>query len=314
MRALTLAILFLTALLAGCAGGPGTITMREGLADARAAAQDWGDNVELAGALAIEPFKRAEDRDDDGTLRGEFVTHLDSDPGDGRAPGWLYAFTADDGRCIFVALAAGLGVLAEGWEECDAVGDQASPLPDGVLDSDSVASILSDLEGWPRRDDATTATWALGMEDGSAYWAVTSSNQTSYAMAVVDALTGNATLVDSGRQGEFMVDGEETAPTSTGDSHVSGSGQVVTVATPFSLTIDVGGDGAVMLITASMQTSLVGQGDLLVIDEGGATVFQDSFSGQKDFEVHDVAAGTYELRIEHGNAALNPAIEAYAFW
>jgi hypothetical protein len=306
----SVAALFVLAAVAGCLAAPGqTMTMRDGLSDARAAAEDWWDNLQFAFAGAIEPFKRIEDRDGDGTLRGEYVTHLDGNPGDGRAPGWIYGFLADDGRCVLVVLAAGLGVLAEGWEECDA--DDVAPLPANVLDSDDVAALLADFEGWPVPDKSTLATWELLAEpEGDAYWLVMSSNETTAAAAAVDAVTGNITLLEPGFFGP-AAPGE--AGTSYDSAYAWGSGPAVTVATPFTMDLEVG-PGATLGVTASISSSVMGPATLVVEAPSGEVVFEDPFVGSTSTELQLDEAGTYQVRIEHGNVALSPSLSLFAIW
>ncbi len=314
MRFLLAAMVALaTVSVSGCFAGSGEpISLRDGLGDARDAAAAWGSNPAFAGAFAIEPFKRIQDTDDDGTVRGEFITHLDSKPGDGRAPGWVYLFITEDGRCVGIALASGLGVLAEGWEECE--DDDLIEVPDGFLDSVAVAGILSDLEGWPTADESTTMMWGLEAdEEEGAYWLVTSSNMTLFATAAVDALTGEATLLDEESMDDVLFAEEGMAADEMQTSWVYGSAQTVTVATPLEVDLEVG-DEATVAIAATIGTSVVGQATLLVVAPDGSTVYDEDFVGDTDATIDLVEAGVYTLRITHGNAALSPTIEATATW
>lgn len=306
MRNALLALLALTAAwTAGCVGSPGeTLTMRDGLGDARAAGGQWGDDLQLTGAMAIEPFRRVVDEDEDGTVRGEFVTHLDRSPGDGRAPGWLYAFLADDGRCVYVAWAAGLGSLAEGWEDCGE-DDEAEvlPLPDGILDSDDVADLLAAHADWPEADDSATLTWDLFTDDdGVALWEVSFSNATQSATAVVDARSGNVTVDE---EGSFLGGSFESAS-------ATASAAAVTPVTPLVLSIDLG-DDAYLSVTASAQTSLVGLTDLVVVGPGGEITRQD-IPGTLSITLEGLPEGPYEIRIEHDNVALTPTLVVGASW
>lgn len=310
---LALMVALATISVSGCFAGSGEpISLRAGLGDARDAAAAWGSNPAFAGAFAIEPFKRIQDTDEDGTVRGEFITHLDSKPGDGRAPGWVYLFITEDGRCVGIALASGLGVLAEGWEECEE--DDLTVVPSEFLDSVAVAGILSDLEGWPTADDATTMTWALEAdEEEGAYWLVTSSNMTQSVAAAVDALTGEATVIDEAWADDVLFAEEGMAADEVQSSRVYGSAQTVTVATPLEVDLEVG-DEATVTIAAIIGTSVVGQATLLVVAPDGSTVYDEDFLGDTEATLDLVEAGTYTLRITHGNAALSPSIEATATW
>ncbi|HJQ93191.1 MAG TPA: hypothetical protein VJ874_02775, partial [Candidatus Thermoplasmatota archaeon] len=185
---LTLVAALLAAVSAGCIGAPGkTMTAREGLDDARSVAEGWAEGRELGllGIMAVEPFKHIQSTDEAGEVEAEFVTHLDGNPGDGNAPGWVYGFF-DGERCIVVMLAAGLGVLAEGYETCADADVQAGEgfeeetdegigpdlVGDWSIDSSEVADILADEEDWPDLGDDGTYFWGLFPDDGQTVWVV----------------------------------------------------------------------------------------------------------------------------------------------
>jgi hypothetical protein len=302
---LALVAAFLVAAVAGCIGAPGqTMTMRDGLGDAREAAEAWGDGLRFAFAAAVEPFKHIEDRDRDGTLRGEYVTHLDGNPGDGRAPGWIYGFLADDGRCVSIVLAAGLGVLAEGWEECDA--DEVAPLPANVLDSDEVAALLKADGRWITPDKSTVMTWTLASEDeGEAYWLVWGSNQTAAMAAVVDAVHGNVSFIDADADGTIFESGSETA---------FASAPLLTPVSPLSVSLDLEGDGGALHVSAAVSTSVVGLAMLRVIAPNGDVLLAESVPGSADFELAGLPPGRYEARLEHSNVAMMPSLTLTSFW
>lgn len=315
---LALASLLALALVAGCVGTPGEPRgLKAGLDDARDAAAVWGPSPNLLGAFAIEPFKRLTETDDEGTLRGEFVTHLDGSPGDGRAPAWVYVFLSDDDRCIFIALAGGLGVLAEGWEDCTDWADEEeiATVPGGFLDSTEVADILRGTDGWPAAGEDTLVTWELEAEGNVTYWTVTYDGPEDGSFAVVDAMTGEVLELEAGPWDEVEVEpfvGSEV-PSDYETTHAWGSGTLVTVATPFSLEVEIDGDLASLEVTASVQTSVVGQATLRVSGPAG-DVLVEPFTGSTSFNLDGLPAGTYMFTIEHGNAALAPSLDVYAIW
>lgn len=217
---LTLLAALLAALSAGCIGAPGkTMTAREGLDDARSAAEGWaeGRDLGLLGIVAVEPFKHIQSTDEaTGEVDAEFVTHLDGNPGDGKAPGWVYGFF-DGERCIVVMLAAGLGVLAEGYETCSepfdgleedagedagarsSRGEDDDPevVGDWAFDSNEVAQILGAEEQWPDLGEDGTYLWGLFPDEGKTVWVVGGIGEDGETVeAVVDATTGEVVEIE----------------------------------------------------------------------------------------------------------------------
>lgn len=245
---LTLTAILVAAVSAGCIGAPGkTMTAREGLDDARAVAEGWaeGRDLGLLGIVAVEPFKHIQSTDEDGEVDAEFVTHLDGNPGDGNAPGWIYGFFNGE-RCIVVVLAAGLGVLAEGYETCaefdtevdvgdgeadgDGEGDEEDSggsggsgpdvVGDWSVDSNEVAEILAGEEEWPDLGDDGTYFWGLFGDDGETVWVVGGIGEDGESVeAVVDAQSGEVIAVEhvpaDDLEGFF---GGETTPSEPGGS------------------------------------------------------------------------------------------------
>jgi hypothetical protein len=210
----TLVAVLAASLFAGCLGAGGeTMTARDGLADARSAAEAWadGEDLELIGAVAVEPFKRIS-YEEDGETQAEYVTHLDGNPGDGRAPGWAYGFYTGE-RCISIVLAAGLGVLAEGFERCD--GD-VETMPDWSVDSDEAAEILGGEEDWPDLGEDGTYFWGLSNDDGTALWMVGASGEDGETVfATLDASSGEVLEIvhDAGGDYEGLLGGSgESTP------------------------------------------------------------------------------------------------------
>jgi hypothetical protein len=228
MRILLVAAL-LAASFAGCLGASGKpMTLRDGLGEAEGAARSWADGKEarLVGAAAVEPFKHLDHTK--GGRHAEFVTHLDGAPGDGKAPGWMYGFVAGD-RCIVVVLAAGLGVLAEGYETCDPA--DAKPLPAWSVDSDRVASILAGREDWPRPGDGTLYFWELSAKEERPVWSVNAqSADGGGATALVDAANGTVLLLEKHamrQEAPRTLEAQAPVDTSHGTQSHSGSATVL---------------------------------------------------------------------------------------
>src|ERR1051326_3298534 len=155
MRAtLLLTAALLAAALAGCTSAGKAMTARDGLAEAMDTAAKWADgkDPQLVAAAAIEPFRHATYDSPDGRDHAEYETRLDSAPGDGRPPGWLYGLRAGD-RCITVVLAAGLGVLADGYQTCAKGQQEMDALGSWSIDSDRAATLLAGNGAWPQPAD-----------------------------------------------------------------------------------------------------------------------------------------------------------------
>ena len=323
---LTLVAVLLASLVAGCIGAPGkTMTARDGLGDATDAAKAWGEgqDLQLIGIVAIEPFKRINHTSPDGSESGEFITHLDGNPGDGRAPGWVYGFLAGD-RCVGVVLAAGLGVLAEGYETCAELGDLATDdssdqvfVGDWSVDSDEAASRLHDHEEWPETGDDWTFFWALmpGDEDVGALWFVEGSGQDGLEVeAMVDAQSGevleiNVENQDYGLFGPVEV-GPEGAPGQDGQNgftSVHAEAQPMVVAgVPESIEVELEGNGGYLIAQASVQASANIVGMMRVVLSGPDGVIEDEGlsnlgSSSATFEYGDLPPGTYTLSLEPNN-------------
>lgn len=320
LRPLPILATLLFALLAGCAGAPGeTLTARGGLGDAEDAAKAWaeGEDLHLLGIVAVEPFQRINWTDGDEES-GEFVTHLDGNPGDGRAPGWAYGFLAGD-RCIGIVLAAGLGVLAEGYETCE--GDDT--VGDWEVDSNEVAEILGARDDWPDLGPDGSYFWSLEADDGEALWTVAGSDQDGESVAaVVDAESGEVLMVERDLGEDFDV--FEPGPgSSTGAPGGSGSAEdqdsATTLAAGESLVaeVDLGGVGALVLdlsARASVQgMTLRVEGPAGVIDEGPAGgMLSNEYQEQRMYA--DLVPGHYTVTLTADGVTLFPSVLAMAYW
>jgi hypothetical protein len=316
---LLLTATLLLALLAGCAGAPGkTLTARGGLPDAEDAAKKWadGERLHLIGLVAVEPFQRINWTDEDGGS-GEFVTHLDGTPGDGKAPGWAYGFLAGE-RCIGIVLAAGLGVLAEGYSTCDG----EDPVGDWPVDSDEAASILGRRGDWPDLGADGTYAWELGSDDGQALWTVEGSGQDGESVhAVVDARSGEVLAVEQGEAdvGFFPAPGESAPrpPGGSGSDEDQDSATTLLAGESLVAEVDLGGVGALVLELSARATvrgmTLHVEGPNGPVDDGVVAGLVGS-DYQEHREYDDLAPGHYTVTLAADGAAAFPSVLATAFW
>jgi hypothetical protein len=324
LRPLALLALLLTALLAGCAGAPGeTMSARDGLGDAEDAAGKWaeGEDLHLIGIAAVEPFKRINwTYDGDGDEEsGEVVTHLDGSPGDGKAPAWAYGFLAG-GRCIGVVLAAGLGVLAEGYESCDG----SDTVGDWEVDSDEAVDLLRERPEWTDLGPSASFFWALEADEGQATWSVFGENQDGQAlMAVVDAESGDILEIESGEGGgdDFGFfdagSGPGASPGGSGSDEDQDSAMTLTPGQSLTAEVELGGVGALVLDLSARATL---QGMSLVVEGPNGVVDEDSVGGvvgneyQEQRAYADLPPGLYTVTLTAEGATVFPSVLAMAYW
>lgn len=321
LRPLPVLATLLLALLAGCAGAPGkTMTAQDGLGDAEDAAKAWaeGEKLHLLGVVAVEPFQRVNWTDEDGEDSGEFVTHLDGNPGDGRAPGWAYGFLAGD-RCIGIVLAAGLGVLAEGYETCD--GDDT--VGDWSIDSDEAASILQDRDDWPDLGPDATYFWALEADEGKALWTVVGGGQDDLpVMAVVDAESGEVVAVQQGDGDEDVgfftpSPGSPSSPGGSGTDEDQDSAATLAAGESIVAEVDLGGVGALVLDLSARATV---QGMTLHVEGPAGIVEEDHVGGALDSGYQEqrsysgLAPGHYTVVLSADGATLFPSVLVTGYW
>src|ERR1041385_5264447 len=326
---LAVAACLLVALTAGCVGAPGkAMTARDGLADATDAASKWADGKEakLVASAAVEPFKHATFDSPDGRHHAEYETRLDGSPGDGKAPGWLYGFLAGD-RCITVVLAAGLGVLADGYETCNAADvapsddgsgarhgerDGPQPLTDWPIDSDKAASILQENHLWPQPAEDITYVWALFQADEHPVWSVIAeAADGNRTVAAVDAENGTVLAIHNGNEWDSIAaefGGSPAPPGSPGSpgsspatassSHKEGQSALVSAAKPFSIDVEIQGRGGSLTAQGSVQANVNGVGMLRFVltgpngpvDEQGVSNFA---GGTATFQHDGLPPGPY---------------------
>lgn len=320
LRPLPVLAALLFAAVAGCVGAPGkTMTARDGLGDAEDAAKGWakGEDLHLLGLVAVEPFQRVNYTSGDGEDSAEFVTHLDGNPGDGKAPGWAYGFLAGD-RCISIILAAGLGVLAEGYETCD--GDDT--VGDWSVDSGEAASILGRRDDWPDLGPDGTYFWELGPDDGKALWTVAGTGQDGESVhAVVDARSGEVLAVEQGSGEDFGVLAEPrpapSAPGGSGSDEDQDSATTLVAGESIAAGVDLGGVGGLVLELSARTTvqgmTLLVEGPAGVIDETpvGGMVGNDY---QEHREYGDLPPGHYTVTLSADGVTAFPSVVATAFW
>ncbi|MHB1261800.1 MAG: hypothetical protein ACYC2H_08805 [Thermoplasmatota archaeon] len=319
---LTLTAALLAAFVAGCLGGPGeTMTAREGLDDARSAANDWADgqDLELLGVVAIEPFKHIRYESDDGEYEAEYVTHLDGNPGDGRAPGWAYGFYTGE-RCVSVVLAAGIGVLAEGYETCD--GD-LDALPEWSVDSDEVAEILGGEEEWPDLGDDGTYFWGLHGEDGMALWVVAGTGEDGETVfASVDASSGEVLAIAHEAEGDieaiFEAEAQAEAAGQGGSAMATDNQLYMIVGDELVAEVDLGGMSAMQigfnanLMALPMQ--FVVEGPYGVVEEGEIGGNLAVGNPQETHNLDDLPEGHYTVTLTAQGAAALATLSVYAEW
>lgn len=294
---------------AGCLGAPGkTMTAREGLGDAEDTAREWaeGADLELVGIAAVEPFKRVNGTSPDGAESFEARVHLDGDPGDGRAPGWAYGFLAG-GRCIGVVLAAGLGVLAEGYSTCD--GDGAT-VGDWSVDSDEAAAILADEEEWPDLGEDALVFWELSAGDQGPEWQVEAETPGSVASASVDARTGEVLRLEVGSSEPFFEPVGPTPPSgaSEGEMVWAQTSEPVVAGTAAEVVVELEGDGGFLVAEASVGLSVNAVGTVRIVVSGpGGELHSESLpnlgGGIVRAEFAALPPGLYTLRAEPGPGA-----------
>jgi hypothetical protein len=323
--ALVLTAVLLAALGAGCVGAPGqAMTARDALGDATDTATKWADgkDLHLVVAAAIEPFKHATYDSPDGKEHAEYETRLDGNPGDGKAPGWLYGFMAGD-RCITVVEAAGLGVLADGYETCGRGQRDLEPLGDWSFDSDAIAAVLHDNKEWPQPTDAMTYTWALGSHDGRAVWSASAFDvQGNRTVAVVDAQNGTVLAIASGDDADqvseaFPVGGQSGAAGRDGltKDHDEAHAPVVAEA-PLQAKVHLHGKGGFVSIQANLQASLGAVGTVqLTLTGPDGVVDSHVFPGiggasQYQTVLDNLPPGTYTLDL---HTTVGAAVEANLF-
>lgn len=299
--------------LSGCIAGVGTMSAESGLNTATKHVEDLLDTdlaPILVGVASIEPFSHYLEKD--GDYEFEVNIYADPTPGDGKIPGWAYAFCVGD-DIVVVFLAAGIGALADVRESdgCDEDDVQEYAIRGWEIDSDEAAGILADHDDWPEPRKDSVTMWALGQmpgDDGETFpaWFVETSNlagdEDAFAYATVNAKTGEilALGTDYPDYGGDFIFGSTGSCTSGHAGGGSPGSSVPTVVDELRMDFELPHTG---YISFAVQTSNQ-LGDVTVRLEGpDGDVYSDTITVEalegdslsKEFE--DLAAGDYALYI-----------------
>lgn len=298
--------------LSGCIAGVGTMSAQSGLDQAIDHAEgllDEGVAPVLVGVASIEPFQHYLEQDGDDEY--EINTYADATQGDGKIPGWAYAFCVGD-DVVVVFLAAGLGPLADYREtrECDEDDVQDYAIEGWEVDSDEAADILAERDDWPEPREDTVTLWTLAqMPDGEGstqpFWAVETETLggDDYAYALVNANTGEVVAIgdDYPDFGGDIYFAQTSGSCAIGSGSASSStGLVPMVGNEVILNIDLPAEGDISFYVETARQL----GDVTVTVEGpDGAVYSDvitaeAFGGDRISEdLEGLPAGDYLLRI-----------------
>jgi hypothetical protein len=192
----------LLAAFSGCVGSIGTAPGMKNLDKARNLAETRIDSPQIIFVQSIEPFNNYTEDE------YQILIHADSNPGDGKAPGWMYTFYGK-GKAMSAILLANGEILAEFWNE-DADDDdfeEYDPIEDVKYDSDDIAKILEEDDRWPKMKDSTTVVWSLAMyEDGPIWLAdATDMYDDDVTYAAVYATNGTILEIDTWDPEDFYM-------------------------------------------------------------------------------------------------------------
>lgn len=198
---LTVAVSALIALaaFAGCVESLGFLSTTEDevpamqhreLADGAAAA--WAPDAALVAVLAFESLNASE------------MLPSDASVGNGRAPLWLYGYTAQNASeyRIFQVTAAG-EVATFNPRGMDDMGDMplgmAEPIGAWSIDSDAAVDIARGNETFNAvaTMEGVSFMEALGAQQGATAWAIMAGTPAAQAIALVDAASGMLLMVQS---------------------------------------------------------------------------------------------------------------------
>ncbi len=274
-----------TGAFAGCIGGVGTITAMDGLEAATEAAADLVSvTPQLVSVASLEPMSEYFDEDDDL----EVHVHLDSKPGDGRSPGWIYTFVADD-DLIVIGYASGLGILFEvrdGGEVDEGEADEHI-ISGWEIDSDEAAAALNAHEEWPDMTPSSNLFWELYQDEECPVWWVEhydaeDEDDARWMRATVDACTGE--VLELGPAEELVL--------VCGHSWTTGTSMVAPVVFTPVYSIDVD-DGSYVHYVVDVGT---GAGDVNYRIMGPGGVVAEG-TNDVDETLDEVMGGQYTLEI-----------------
>ncbi|MGQ0534862.1 MAG: hypothetical protein ACT4PT_02185 [Methanobacteriota archaeon] len=319
-RVFLVASIVLAAPLAGCVegglfdgndGGPGGdgATAKDLEPTARRTALERVPGAELAFAMG---FEFMDDEDEDGgadededdevhdaedALEEEFGHTPDSDPGDGRAPAWMYIYRASGtNETVFVMVAANGTVLkTETDNGTEPDGETFEPIGEWRVDSDRAveAAIEGDVE-WRAVHDtegehgamsflfheagAPHAVWVLMIfvepEDGN-------ESRGGFESAGVDAVTGELVPVPDAFDFDFDFDFSWEFPPTTPSESYEASGQLTRLLPEATLPFGVREGHVGISIEVEWSSTLpTDELELVVVDpDGGETVTEGGPGG-----------------------------------
>jgi hypothetical protein len=177
----------------GCVGSIGTAPGMKNLDKARDLAKTRIESPELMHLESIEPFNNYTEDE------YQILIHADDNPGDGKAPGGMYAFYGN-GKAMAAILLANGEVLAEIWNENASQANDAfedvKPIKNVEYDSDDVAKILLEDGRWPKMNDSTNVIWGLEMEDGNPIWEAEATNMHDGNTTTAYVYANNGTILE----------------------------------------------------------------------------------------------------------------------
>lgn len=322
MVAVTAAIFILSA-FSGCVGSIGTAPGMKNLDKAKKLAETRIDSPQLMYLESIEPFKNYTEDD------YQVIIHADDNPGDGKAPGWMYTFYGN-GKAMSAILLANGEILAEIWDESTHNDDyykDVEPIENVKYDSDEIAKILEGEDRWPKMTEATNVIWYLEMYDGAPIWEAMATNLYSDDITYAYVYASNGTVLEidsydySYYYGGYYDETEYDEYNYTEEyyenyAEESASGTAIPLSS-FSATISIGDTGTVTLVT---QPSLVVGTVLveLISDEYGVIWSYSpgivSVGGQHTHTESMLPAGTYTAVVSASAGVFDGSIYLYGQW
>lgn len=165
----------------------GEVTAKENRDLADSAARAWSPDAELMAVFAFE----------NPNMTDEFPS--DPTPGNGRAPVWLYAYSAQNGtenRAFQVSAGGQVRILNDSMMGAPDVGE---PITAWEIDSDQAvetARANATFESVAGQEGAVVME-ALGAEEGTTVWAIMAGTAGGQAIAVVSALDGTLIFAEA---------------------------------------------------------------------------------------------------------------------
>lgn len=284
--------------------GDAEVTAMTNKPAADAAAADWHADAKLVGVMAFELADSPDPRID-----------ADPDPGNGFAPAWWYVYHAptDEGPELRAWKVAADGTLTSEQEaEMFAATmdhDMAEELVGWTIDSDAAIQAAKTDAKFRKVAEGFNATVVEGVAhhgDITAWW-VSAMSADGFAVATIDAATGEVITVDMPDMDFDMPDFEWGAanPSMTAPPvHIEDAGELAPgepVEYPFSVTTPMWG---ILEARASTGAPFPGMGGVawhILDDEGDAVAdgYLDRRSDDEPFEIEIEEPGAYTLVFEY---------------